>query len=389
MGTMKPSGDNAEVRHEVVSLVDDLLASAIRAGASDVHFEPTGEALAVRFRLDGVLQTVETLPAALSENLVARLKVLAGLLTYRNDVPQEGRLDAPAAVADSVADLRLAVFPTVRGQRAVVRVLYQQTGLERLEALGLPASAEGRLRQFAAGRGGLLLVTGPAGTGKSTTLAALLGHIARHTPGRSIVSVEDPVERRIDGVTQIQIAPHGELTFPVALRSLLRQDPEVLMIGEIRDAETARIVVEAGLTGHLMMSTLHSATPAAALLRLLEMGIEPYQVTSAVTAVLSQRLVRTLCPACKQPAGGGGSVPVGCEACMQTGFRGRALLAELVELDGRLRQGLLDRADAEALETMIDRRGQMTLAQHGKQLLAEGVTCPAELAAVLPAETER
>ena len=337
---------------DVVGIVDELLAKAVSSGASDIHFEPTGADLRVKYRLDGVLNPVESLPAAVADNVVARLKVLGGLLTYRNDIPQEGRLELNGKASDAVTDVRLAIFPTIHGQRAVVRLFYRHEELTDLDRLGLAPQIESRLKAIAAQSQGVLLVTGPAGSGKSTTLAALLRYIARTLPGKSIVTLEDPVEIRIEGVTQVPITPHGQMTFPTALRSLLRQDPQVLMIGEIRDAETARIAIEAGLTGHLLMSTMHSGTPAGALLRLLEMGIEPYQVTSSISAVVSQRLVRRLCGACRKPEEGHFK-PVGCPACLGTGYRGRALISEMVQLDSSLRKALLAKADLDELQALL------------------------------------
>lgn len=367
---------------DVVHLVDDLLAQAIESGASDIHFEPTERELKVRLRLDGVLSSVESLPLALSDNVVARLKVLGGLLTYRNDIPQEGHLEISGSGSNKVTDVRLAVFPTIYGQRAVVRLFYHQEGLLELEHLGFDGATEASLRGIASQTQGVLLVTGPAGSGKSTTLAAILRHIVQTLPGKSIVTLEDPVEIRIEGVTQVPITPHGQMTFPTALRSLLRQDPQVLMIGEIRDAETAKIAIEAGLSGHLLMSTMHSGTPAGAMLRLLEMGIEPYQVTSSVSAVLNQRLVRCLCKKCKRSTGDGTFQPVGCEACLGTGFAGRVLIAEIVHLDGELRQALLAKADLDTLETLLERRGHVTLVKDGRRLVEEGVTTAEELSKV-------
>lgn len=363
---------------EVVALVDDLLARAIQSGASDVHFEPTADSLLVRFRLDGVLSSVDSFPAALADNVVARLKVLGGLLTYRNDIPQEGRLEISNGSSEIVSDVRLAIFPTIHGQRAVIRLFYRQQDLLTLGQLGFGPSIEQRLKAIAAQNQGILLVTGPAGSGKSTTLAAILRHIVRALPGKSIVSLEDPVEIRIEGVTQVPITPHGQMTFPTALRSLLRQDPQVLMIGEIRDAETARIAIEAGLTGHLLMSTMHSGTPAGALLRLLEMGIEPYQVTSSVSAVVNQRLVRRLCETCRRQSQGQFE-PVGCERCLGTGFKGRVLIAEMVRLDSDLRQAILAKADLEALETLLGHKGHATIAADGQRLVEAGITTQKEL----------
>jgi len=372
------SKDQKKDAHDVVSLVDELLKRAVTSSASDIHFEPTGAELLVKYRLDGVLGTVEKLPGYLSDNVIARLKVLGGLLTYRNDIPQEGRIEIKAA-KDGVLDQRLAIFPTIHGQRAVVRLFYQNKNLTELQQLGFSKNIYSSLKKIAAKNQGVLLLTGPAGSGKSTTLAALLRCISKNFPGKSIVTLEDPVEIRIESVTQVQITPHGQMTFPTALRSLLRQDPQVLMIGEIRDAETAKIVIEAGLTGHLLMSTMHSGTPAGALLRLLEMGIEPYQVTSRVSAILNQRLVRKLCNKCKKQNDTGTFEAVGCKNCFNTGFKGRALIAELVELDSRLRKALLAKSDLEQLEDILKSKGHMNMLTDGKRLISEGITTQDEL----------
>ena len=366
--------------HDAVSLVAEMLDRAAQAQASDVHFEPTGEQMLVRFRLDGVLHTIEVVPGALADNIIARLKVLGGLLTYRNDIPQEGRIELHDQRRAKLIDRRLAVFPTIHGQRAVVRLFYDEPALSELDQLGFAAGILSALKAVAASSQGVLLLTGPAGSGKSTTLAALLRHIVHCSPGKSVVTLEDPVERHIDGVAQVQITPQGQMDFPTALRSLLRQDPEVLMIGEIRDAQTAQIAIEAGLTGHLLMSTLHSGTPAGALLRLLEMGIEPYQVTSSISAVTSQRLLRRLCDHCKVCDERTRLYrPLGCPKCLRTGFRGRALIAEIVQLDGQLRKAILAKADLEELESILSQRGHMSLRQDGLRLLKEGTTTQEEL----------
>ena len=342
----------------IVRLVDALLLRAIDTGASDAHFEPTDSGMLVRFRFDGLLHEADRLPLDVAVNVIARLKVLAGLLTYRLDVPQEG-----AFVLRGV-DVRVAVFPTVRGERAAVRLLHCVGEVSGLDDLGLADSTVTQLHHAAEKPSGLILVTGPAGAGKSTTLYALARHILANMPGRCVISLEDPVEQRLDGLTQVQIQPHGELNYIRAMRSLLRQDVQVLLVGEIRDAETAHIVTEAALTGHLVMSTLHSGDPAEALARLLEMGIAPYQVVSAVTLVGAQRLVRKKCSSC------GGA---GCDACAQTGYRGRTACGQLAAMSAGLREAILERAPTERLRRVISAAGP-DLAQDAARLVDAGIT---------------
>jgi len=365
----------------VVRLVHDLLRRAQSAQASDIHFEPTEQELLVRLRIDGLLHDVDHLPRALAENVIARLKVLGGLLTYRVDIPQEGsfRLDAIApGLNDDRApqrrvDVRIATFPTIHGERAVARLLPLDPAVNDIGELGFSEHVLQRLRICAQQPSGLILVTGPAGAGKSTTLYALARHILRATPGRCVISLEDPVEQRVAGLTQIQVQPHGQLDYVRAMRSLLRQDVQVLLVGEIRDAAAAHVVVEAALTGHLILSTMHSGDPAECINRLLEMDIAPYQLVSTLSAVCSQRLVRTVCPRC------GGAA---CDDCAATGYRGRTVCACLAEMDPALHAAILRRAPAEELRALIAARGG-DLLEDAQRLLDAGVTTRAEVARVI------
>jgi general secretion pathway protein E len=359
----------------VVQLVDALLTRAIARRASDVHFEPSEGGMWVRYRLDGLLQEMDRLPAGLAENVIARLKVLAGLLTYRMDIPQEGAFQALGHLTGGLPpiDVRVATFPTVRGERAVVRLMYSVGQVSGLDDLGFSDAVVTEFRKVAEQPHGLILVTGPAGSGKSTTLYALARHILAATSGRSVVSLEDPVEQRVSGMAQIQIQPHGELDYVRAMRSLLRQDVQVLLVGEIRDAQTGHVVVEAALTGHLIMSTMHSGDPAEAIVRLLEMGIEPYQLVGALSVVFSQRLVRVVCQAC------GGR---GCEACADTGYSGRTACGQLVVMDELLREAILSRRSAGELRQMIS-SGRPDLGEDARRLVDRGRTTVDEVRRVL------
>src|SRR5439155_869617 len=315
----------------VSRLVDLILADAAARSASDVHFEPTHGALEVRYRLDGVLHSVAVLDRELASNIAARLKVLAELLTYRLDIPQEGRV--PEAPARYGLEMRISTFPLIHGEKVVVRLFDGGNRTLDLDQLGLPAELLRRVKSMLRERSGALLLTGPSGSGKTTTIYACLRHLVEASAGgQQIVTIEDPVEQVLEGVSQSQARPGTEFDFARGLRSLLRQDPEVIMIGEVRDADTAGIAIEAALTGHLVISTLHTGSACGVVSRLLEMGIEPYLVTSGLIGILNQRLVRRLCGSCRQPsettatAPEKGTVPwraVGCEHCAGTGYRGR------------------------------------------------------------------
>jgi type II secretory ATPase GspE/PulE/Tfp pilus assembly ATPase PilB-like protein len=327
--------------------------------ASDLHVEPTGKGYEIRFRVDGVLGPGEHLDAMVGRAVVARLMVMARLLTYRLDVPQEGRLtlgtgSAPSGNSDAV-EFRLSVMPTIHGLRAAIRVPADHVKPAVLDALGLPELVLAGLTRFARADSGMLIVTGPAGSGKTTLLYALLRHIQQISPGVSIITLEDPVERKLPGVTQIEVSPFGQLSYEKALRSLLRQDPQVLMLGEIRDAATASLAVQAALSGHRLMTTLHASTPGGAMARLLEMGIEPYQLTSSIFAIVSQRLVRRRALSAKK----------GC---------GRLPVAEFVEMDSELRKAVLVRADGDAMKQIYrNQKGYESLEAVAERLAEQGL----------------
>lgn len=377
-----------------VTLVDRFLDQAIEQGATDLHFEPYADALAVRVRLDGLLQTIGSVPKSLSDNVICRLMVLGGLLTYRTDIPQEGRIKPSTEQkgnhlpgwARANLGLRLATFPTVEGTRAVVRVIRGTDQFATLDALGYSPECLETLSELTRRRSGLILLTGPAGSGKTTTIYTFLRTILNNQPGVSVISLEDPVEQRLDHVTQIQITPHGELNYQRALRSLLRQDPQVLALGEIRDAETAEICIEAALAGHLLISTIHSGTVAGAIVRLSEMGIPSYQLTSAVEAILAQRLVRRLCPDCRRKNPQDSPEPftaVGCDTCGRTGYHGRTVIAELGLMTGAFRAAVRKQADIPELEHALTEDGMIPLAGQARALVDQGITTAEEINTIL------
>jgi type II secretory ATPase GspE/PulE/Tfp pilus assembly ATPase PilB-like protein len=362
-------------------LVDVILSEAVRVSASDVHIEPTHHTLEVRFRLDGVLHKVASLTRDLAANVVARLKVLAELLTYRQDIPQEGRFaDGQRQYG---VDMRISTFPTIHGEKAAVRIFGAAAAILDLDQVGLPATVLAELCALFQQRNGVIFVTGPSGSGKTTTLYACLRHLHQeHGGGRHIVTIEDPVEQALEGISQAQARPGTEFDFARGLRSLLRQDPEIIMVGEVRDAETAHIAVEAALTGHLVLSTLHAGSACGVISRLLEMGIETYLLTSGVKGILNQRLLRRTCPNCRTQTAAGWSAP-GCDACFNTGYLGRVLLAELVQFDEALRQAVLARADTATLDKCVAQSGRPTIWTSADHAMAQGLTTAQEVARVL------
>ena len=379
----------------VIRMINALLLQALRERASDLHFEPYEGRSVVRFRVDGVLNDVIEPPRALHAALVSRLKIMASLDIAEKRMPQDGRI--ALKLGDKQVDVRVSTLPTGAGERVVLRLLDKDSAQLDLTALGMGAATLATVDRLIREPHGIVLVTGPTGSGKTTTLYAALSRLPRGS--LNMMTVEDPIEYALDGVGQTQVNPKIELTFARALRSILRHDPDVIMIGEIRDLETAQIAVQASLTGHLVLATLHTNDAASAVTRLADMGVEPYLLASTLLGVLAQRLVRTLCPACRvaAPATPGESAllvemglppaqtlwaPVGCDACNRTGYRGRTGIYELLVADEALRRLIHDRAAEPVLREAAARSGMLPLRRDGARWLANGTTSLAELVRV-------
>ncbi len=375
----------------VVRLVGSILQRAIVAGASDVHLEPGAGETGVRYRVDGVLRRVMTVPGGLQDGLVARIKVLADLDIAERRVPQDGRLSVK--LGSQRAEVRVATLPTVFGEKVVLRLLDTSSVEADLRRLGFEPAMLREYEKVFRRPYGTIFVTGPTGSGKSTTLYATLGEI--DSGEKNIVTVEDPVEYRMPGVCQIQVNPKVGLGFASGLRSVLRSDPDVVMIGEIRDRETARTSIEAALTGHLVLATLHTNNAPAAVTRLTDMGVEPFLTASAVDCVIAQRLARRLCERCKRPATPDRRVPgladlptredaafcepVGCGRCGETGYRGRVGVYELMVIDAEMRELIVDRVPTRRLDRAAEDAGMTRLRQDGLAKAARGITSVEEV----------
>jgi type IV pilus assembly protein PilB len=385
----------------LVRLVNSILFQAAEDGASDIHFEPQEDALVVRFRIDGVLQEMQRIPKRLMPGVTTRLKVLAKLDIAERRKPQDGRISLNAAAAGRMLDVRVATLPTVEGESLVMRLLDKSKKPPTLEELGLSDAMRAKLSEIVSRPTGALLVTGPTGSGKSTTLFAALNQISR--PEINIITVEDPVEYRLAGINQVQINQRAGLTFAAALRSILRSDPDVVMVGEIRDGETAKISIEAALTGHLVLSTLHTNDAPSALTRLNEMGVEPFLTGAAVTGVLAQRLARKLCTHCCEmyapsvdemiaarvapdvAAASDGMAfyrKKGCPRCNQTGYKGRIGVYQLLVMTEALASLAARHASREEIERAALESDMQTLWDDGLAKVASGLTSIEELARV-------
>jgi general secretion pathway protein E len=377
----------------VIRLVNQMLVRALESRASDVHIEPFENQLKVRYRIDGILHEVEPPPRQLRAAVISRLKILAQLNIAERRLPQDGRIKIRLGGKD--VDLRIATVPTLYGESVVIRLLERGQIFTELEALGFPPIPLQQFNTMILKPHGMILVTGPTGSGKTTTLYGALQKI--NDPGKKIITIEDPVEYQLSGVNQIQVKPQIGLSFANGLRSIVRQDPDVIMVGEIRDAETAEIAVQAALTGHLVFSTLHTNDAAGAISRLLEMGVQDYLLSSSLLGVLAQRLVRRLCAVCRKetPFAGiadesefsfpDGTAPrvvweaVGCDVCSGTGYHGRVAIFELLAVTSEICKVIISRADAGTIRKMAVQQGMRLLRDDGWDKVRQGTTTLAEV----------
>ncbi|MEX2180744.1 MAG: type II/IV secretion system protein [Gemmatimonadaceae bacterium] len=382
----------------VIQLVDRIVAEGIQSRASDIHLEPEEGGVAVRYRIDGVLRQVMVLPKAAGVPLVSRVKIMAQLDIADRLRPQDGR--ARVAVSGSRVDLRVSTLPASQGEKVVIRILDQRSTILSLDALGLLPDEHQRIMELLQAREGIVLVTGPTGSGKTTTLYSMLRTVQGR--GVNIVTVEDPVEYRLQGIVQVQINEKAGLTFPAALRSILRQDPDVILVGEIRDKETANIAVQASLTGHLVLSTLHTNDAASAVTRLVDIGIESYKIAAALKGVVAQRLMRRLCSHCRELAVG--QVPerlekyfpergtlyrgVGCAECSMTGYRGRLAIEEVLHLTDEVERRIAGNESVERINDAAREGGMRSLWESAVDHVRKGETTIEELLRVLEAPQE-
>ena len=376
-----------------VKLANMILEQAVKQRASDVHLEPREDDLRVRYRIDGIMRDVMVVPRHLRGDVNSRIKIMANLDITERRRPQDGRLQL--RLDDLTVDVRISTLPTVYGEKIVARILHRTHNVLELEDFGFAAQNFQRIQAMLRQSQGLILVTGPTGSGKTTTLYSFLNQL--NSPEKNIITVEDPVEYRLEGINQVQVNPRVDLTFATGLRTVLRQDPDIIMVGEIRDRETADIAVRSALTGHLVLSTLHTNSAVASVVRLLNMGIEPYLISSTVIGVIAQRLVRTICPECKKSVPLDNPVAVrfiqslgieppeyvyqgtGCPLCNDTGYRGRTVIEEVMLFTKDIRRAIDDGAhESELLEIAI-RGGMETLPVNAVDKLVRGVTTTEEL----------
>ncbi len=390
LSEIEATGDLLDETSEapIIKLVNLMLSQAVKARASDIHVEPYQEKLKIRYRVDGILYNKLSPPKRIHSTLVSRIKVMARLNIAEKRLPQDGRIEIK--IADKNVDIRVSTIPTAFGERVVLRLLDKSTVLLKLTDIGMPEDRLKLIEGLIRSPHGIVLVTGPTGSGKTTTLYAALSKI--NNPDINIITIEDPVEYQIEGIGQIQVNPKIGLTFANGLRSIVRQDPDVILVGEIRDLETAEIGIQSALTGHLVFSTLHTNDSASAVTRLIDMGIEPFLVSSSVMAILAQRLLRVVCDECKEAyiadeesldsigitpemaAGRNIYRGRGCSSCLNTGYRGRTGIFELMILDDSIKNLILKTSDANAIKRQAIDQGMLSLRQDGVQKVLDGIT---------------
>ncbi|MFP4475298.1 MAG: type II secretion system ATPase GspE [Desulfatibacillaceae bacterium] len=372
----------------IIRLVNHILSQAVKARASDIHIEPYQYQLKVRYRVDGILYDLIAPPKRIQSAIISRIKVMASMNIAEKRLPQDGRIEI--RIGDKNVDIRVSTVPTSFGERVVLRLLDKSSTLLKLTDVGFSAAQLKTVSELIHSPYGILLVTGPTGSGKTTTLYAALSTI--NTPDINIITIEDPVEYQIEGIGQIQVNPKIELTFARGLRSIVRQDPDVILVGEIRDHETAEIAVQSSLTGHLVFSTLHTNDSASAITRLDDMGVEPFLISSSVLAVMAQRLVRKLCATCREvyePDDAALAMlrlerktvadhivyrGVGCQECLQTGYRGRVGIFEIMNMDRDIKTLLLTSADANQIKAQAVKNGMLSLRRDGVSKMLAGIT---------------
>ncbi len=377
----------------VIKLVNHMISQSVKARASDIHIEPFQDSIKVRYRIDGILYNMISPPRWIQSALVSRIKVMADMNIAEKRVPQDGRLDV--RIGDQEIDIRVSTVPTSFGERLVLRLLNKSRALLELSQFGISPENYALLNKLIRLNNGIVLVTGPTGSGKTTTLYAALSVI--NSPDKNIITIEDPVEYKLKGIGQIQVNRKIGVTFARGLRSIVRQDPDVILVGEIRDLETSQVAIQSALTGHLVFSTLHTNDAPSAVTRLVDLGVEPYLITSSVKAVIAQRLVRTLCPKCREPYFlGEGDIKgfrisqtdlvgktvyraVGCPDCFHTGYSGRQAIFEIMEVNDALKLVILSTSDANAIKTEALEQGMTTLRHCGIEKLLEGVTTVEEV----------
>ena len=383
----------------IIRLVNSLLFKAVKGRASDIHVEPFEREILIRFRIDGVLYNILSPPKHTQASIISRVKIMSGMNIAEKRLPQDGRIGI--RIAGRAIDVRVSSIPTAFGERLVMRLLDKGSLSLNLEEIGLSPPYLKLMNRLVHKSHGIILVTGPTGSGKTTTLYSALSKI--NSSDKNIITIEDPIEYQLKGIGQMQVNSKIQLTFSSGLRSILRQDPDVIMVGEIRDGETAEIAIHSSLTGHLVFSTLHTNDSAGAITRLIDMGVEPFLVSSSIVAIVAQRLVRLICPQCRQSyvpsteekerlglsRSTNGEVffkAVGCESCLNTGYHGRVGIYEILQIDDEIRNLIMNRADSSMIKNRAMQKGMLSLREDGAQKIVEGLTTTEEVMRVTQEE---